>query len=350
MRPLVVLLALIGEITAAQSNPYALRLEQAWKLVEERYYQTDYNGHDWAAIGQEYRAKLSGVKDWDALYALLDEMYERLEDNHSRVLSPELARLYLSGGQCQALPFRDSDLNVPSAEPPPAESSPKPVSGPTSTPNRPDTGKNGSVSPGERKPTPKVYPAPQVSLNSGVVVFRLSNLIDDDGLTALQDAVQRYNSKAKGYVLDLRGNPGGLALRMAEVAGVFMTGVPWRVVSRGVFPTPLPTIPPPLAGKPRTTRPLVVLIDGKVNSAAEGLAGALKDAKRAYLIGTKTAGNTEALTPYCFPDGGVALVANGVLAPFIGPTWEGRGVEPDLVEADPKKQLEAAIRYLLKKP
>lgn len=334
MRALVLWLGLLLGFAAAQaSNPYALRFAQAWKLVEDRYYATDYNGHDWAAIGEEYRAQLARIRDWEALYALLDEMYGRLQDDHSRVLSPTLARMYLKGSECQALPFKDSDLSVPEIPSVPGEAAGQPL--PASKP---------------QKAAPKAYPAPQVSLRSGVVVFKLSNLIESEGVSALQNAVRRYDAKAKGYVLDLRGNPGGLVLRMAEAAGVFMTGVPWRLVSRGVFPVPLPTFPPPLAGRPQTTKPLVVLIDEKVNSAAEGLAGALKDAKRAYLIGVRTAGNTEALTPYCFPDGGVALVANGVLAPFSGPTWEGRGVEPDWLEPDPQKQLEAAIRYILKGP
>jgi carboxyl-terminal processing protease len=90
----------------------------------------------------------------------------------------------------------------------------------------------------------------------------------------------------------------------------------------------------------------VVLIDGAVNSAAEGLAGALKDSKRAYLIGEKTAGNTEVLIPYCFPDGAVVLLASGVLAPFSGPTWEGRGVLPDLEVKGSAAQLDAAVKYI----
>ncbi len=92
-------------------------------------------------------------------------------------------------------------------------------------------------------------------------------------------------------------------------------------------------------------RPLAVLVDGGVNSAAEGLAGALKLAGRAKVIGEATAGNTEAIVPYCFPEGSMALVAVGVLAPLKGPTWEGRGVAPDL-EADPEDALNAALRYL----
>lgn len=339
MRPLMVLLGLLGIAFAQTSGPYALRFEEAWKLVEDRFYETTYNGHDWKAIGSEYRAKLPSINSWNGLYSLLDEMYQRLEDNHSRVLSPELARLYLGGSQCQALPFKDSEITPPQATSSPAGSS-SPTAAPSEDKNNKPPAKNNPSS-------GRVYALPEVSLKAGVVIVRLSNLVDSAGLDALQAAVRRYDTQAKGYVLDLRGNPGGLALRMAEVAGVFMTGVPWRIVSRGVFPAPLPTIPPPLIGRPQTLKPLVVLIDGGVNSAAEGLAGALKDAKRAYLIGTRTAGNTYAVTPYCFPDGAVALVANGVLAPFSGPTWEGRGVEPDLLETDPTQQLEAAIQHIL---
>ncbi len=335
MRRWVMALVLLGSLALAQNQDaqaFALRLEQAWRLVKERYYDTGFNGVNWEAVGDTYRLKLGEVRDWDGLYRLLDDMYGELRDDHSRVLSPAQARRYLSGGQCLALPFKDRDLlpSIPSPNP--------------STPAKPV-----NPAPPLPQPTPpsrSPYETPQVRFTDGVVIVRMSNLVDVAGLGALQDAIRRYEARARGYVLDLRGNPGGLVLRMAEVAGVFMRGVPWRIVSRGLGAIPLPTTP--FFGRPQTLKPLVVLIDGSVNSAAEGLAGALKNAGRAYLIGTRSAGNTEALTPYCFPDGGVALVANGVLAPFSGPTWEGRGVEPDLVEEDPEEQLEAALRYLLR--
>ncbi|MGK0618721.1 S41 family peptidase [Meiothermus cerbereus] len=322
---------LLGSLVLAQdTQAFALRLEQAWRLVKERYYDTGFNGVNWETVGDTYRLKLREVRDWEGLYRLLDEMYAELRDDHSRVLSPEQARRLLGGEPCLSLPFKDQDLLPPSAQPVPPSSPPQAKPQPTN-------------------PTPSSsppYEAPQVRFTDGVVVVRIANLVDKEGLQALQEAIRRYEAGARGYVLDLRGNPGGLVLRMAEVAGVFMRGVPWRIVSRGLGAIPFPTTP--FLGRPQTQKPLVVLIDGNVHSAAEGLAGALKNAGRAYLIGTRSAGNTEALTPYCFPDGGVALVANGVLAPFSGPTWEGRGVEPDLVEADPKEQLEAALRYILR--
>ncbi|GEM83815.1 S41 family peptidase [Meiothermus hypogaeus] len=334
MRWWLVGLLVWGNLALAQVNQaFALRLEQAWRLVKERYYDTGFGGVNWEAVGDTYRLKLGEVRDWEGLYRLLDDMYGELRDDHSRVLSPTEARRYLSGGQCLALPFKDQDV-LPTTQSPPAPNQSPP-----------------SANPAKPAPTPtqtsrSPYEAPQVRFTDGVVVVRISNLVDVAGLSALQEAIRRYDARARGYVLDLRGNPGGLVLRMAEVAGVFMRGVPWRIVSRGIGAIPFPTTP--FFGRPQTQKPLVVLIDGNVHSAAEGLAGALKNAGRAYLIGTRSAGNTEALTPYCFPDGGVALVANGVLAPFSGPTWEGRGVEPDLVEESPQEQLEAALRYILR--
>lgn len=328
-------LVLWGSLALAQdTQAFAVRLEQAWRLVKERYYDTSFKGANWEAVGHAYRQRLGEIRDWDGLYRLLDEMYRELRDDHSRVLSPEEARRLLGGAQCLPLPFKDQDL-LPNTAP----------SNPSTPSPRPAQPVNPAPPPSQPSQTP--YETPQVRFTDGVVIVRLSNLVDTAGLSTLQDAIRRYEARARGYVLDLRGNPGGLVLRMAEVAGVFMRGVPWRIVSRGLGGLPLPTTP--FLGRPQTQKPLVVLIDENVHSAAEGLAGALKNAGRAYLIGTRSAGNTEALTPYCFPDGGVALVANGVLAPLSGPTWEGRGVEPDLVEENPNEQLEAALRYILRR-
>ncbi len=341
MRKFLWLAVFLGISLAQAPSPYAVRFEQAWRLVKERYYLSDYNHIDWDVVGQTYRAQLGDVRNWDELYNLLMSMYHELRDDHSTVLSPDLALRYLSGGQCSPLPFKDSDLFPPPgspANPSPNQPDPTPQAQPQPQPTPKDTKKNSSSS-------SLAYETPEVRFSDGVVVVRVSNLVDTLGLEALQDAIRRYDSKAKGYVLDIRGNPGGLALRMAEVAGLFMRGIPWRVVSKGLGGVPFPTLP--VFGRANTQKPLVLLIDGRVNSAAEGLAGALKNAKRAYVIGIRTAGNVEALTPYCFPDGGVALVAGGVLAPLSGPTWEGRGVEPDLVEDNPKDQLEAAINYIL---
>jgi len=313
---------LLPGVGLAQPDAYASRFEQAWRLIHERYWDSSYHGVDWKAVGEKYRARLGQIAGWDELYALISAMYEEIGDRHTAFLSPEEARRYLAGAQCYALPFEEEPVARGGSSPP----APSPAQAET---------------PGPQPEAPAFLPS-KVEYKDRIVVLRLSNLVDSSGPQMLRQAIERYDAQAIGYVLDLRGNPGGLAIRMAEVAGLFMRGVPWRLVTRGFGVSPLPTLP--LFGQPLTRKPLVVLIDGGVNSAAEGLAGALKNARRAYLMGTRTAGNTEILLPYCFSDGAVALVASGVLAPLSGPTWEGRGVEPDrVVEQDP---LAAAMDYL----
>ncbi|ADH63247.1 peptidase S41 [Allomeiothermus silvanus DSM 9946] len=329
----LVLGLLLGSAWASPSR-YAEQFEYAWRLVEEYYWDQSHHGVDWVAVGERYRDRLPEIKDWRGLDRLIEEMYGELRDDHSTYLSPDEARLLLSGAQCLPLPYREAwdrpsgrNTDSPSAEA--ANPVPTPLS---------------------EEPRETAFAAPQVSLRGGAVIVRLSNLIDPEAFSTLASAIRRYEAESfrkgsiKGYILDLRGNPGGLALRMAEVAGLFFRGVPWRIVSRNLGTLPQPT--QPALGRANTQKPLVVLIDGQVNSAAEGLAGALKEAGRAFLVGQRTAGNTEVLIPYCFPDGAVAMVAAGVLAPLRGATWEGRGVEPDLPVQGAEAQLEAALRYL----
>ena len=127
------------------------------------------------------------------------------------------------------------------------------------------------------------------------------------------------------FIVDVRGNPGGRFVEMMQAAGVFTNGFLWRTITSWTFPTPYPAI-----GVAATDLPLVILTDGGVNSAAEGFAGALQASGRATVVGKTTAGNVEAVLPFCLRDGSQAWIATGVLAPLRGATWEGRGVVPDV--------------------
>ena len=80
-------------------------------------------------------------------------------------------------------------------------------------------------------------------------------------------------------------------------------------------------LPYPALGAVETDAPLAVLIDENVNSAAEGLAGVLQSTGRARIFGETSAGNVEAVLPFCLRDGSQAWIATGVLAPLRGPTW-----------------------------
>lgn len=304
------LLWVLGSVVWAQMVPQGFqeRFDQAWRLVADQYWDRAYRGVDWDEIRQKYQQELPGLKDWDGLYGLLRRMYGEIGDQHTTFLSPTQATEFFSAGGCVELPIPRRAQQIEATSTLPAG----------------------------------------VSFRDGVAILQLPNLLSIERVRDLLLAVQQVEQgqapmPIKGYILDLRGNPGGLLVRMAEVAAVFMRGLPWRVITGRYGTYPQFTLPP--YGAAQTQKPLVVLIDARVNSAAEGLAGALKEGGRAYLIGQTTAGNTEVLVPYCFPDRAVGLVAAGVLAPIRGATWEGRGVTPDL-EVNPEVALEAALDYL----
>src|SRR5690606_11094181 len=176
---------------------------------------------------------------------------------------------------------------------------------------------------------------------AAVGYVRLPDLATDGVASAVRQAVRRLQRQgAEALVLDLRGNPGGRLVTMMQVAGVFTRGFLWRAVLSWSLPVPYPAF-----GEPATDLPLYLLVDGGVNSAAEGLAGALQDNGRAVVVGERTAGNVEAVLPFCLRDGSQAWIATGVLAPLVGATWEGSGVEPDVV-VPPDDAIDAALRLV----
>jgi carboxyl-terminal processing protease len=119
------------------------------------------------------------------------------------------------------------------------------------------------------------------------------------------DAVRKLQGQgAKGIVLDLRGNPGGILEQAIATSNLFLRRGQDVASVRGrggdqqtYVATAQPTAP---------TVPLVVLIDGYSASASEIVAGALQDHDRAVVVGTTSYG--KGLVQTLFPlDGGYAL-------------------------------------------
>lgn len=308
--------------SAATDVDLAARFESAWRLVAERYWDLASLAVDWDEVGESYRAKLADLSGPSELYALLEEMYGELGDDHSVYVPPaRVAEIRESYGDLPCVAVFDSSALLPAA----------PVAALRSQLTAPETSALGPVEYGL---------AEEGRLSVGYV--RLADLASDGVASGLRDAVRRLSARgADAFVLDLRGNPGGRLVTMMQAAGVFTRGFLWRAVMSWTLPLPYPAI-----GEPVTDRPLVVLVDGGVNSAAEGLAGALQANDRAVIVGETTAGNVEAVLPFCLRDGSQAWIATGVLAPLLGATWEGRGVVPD-IEAPREAAYEAAVAHLL---
>ncbi len=153
----------------------------------------------------------------------------------------------------------------------------------------------------------------------------------------------------RGLVLDLRGNPGGLLEPAIGVASRFVASDPlaWREDRRGGR-TPY-TRPPERSA---VGWPLAALVDGRTASAAEVLAAALRDARRAPLVGQRTYGKGTVQYLYDLSDGsGLHVTAARWLSPAGAPL--DHGITPDVpvteapsAERDPA--LEEATRILLR--
>jgi carboxyl-terminal processing protease len=135
---------------------------------------------------------------------------------------------------------------------------------------------------------------------------------------------------AKGIIIDLRNNPGGLLDLSIEMAELFLEPGKEIVSVRGRGGKLVKTHNASSnAGKFKDI-PLVILVNQGSASASEILGGALKDHKRAQLLGSKTFGKGSVQNIYNLPyETGVAITIQKYYTPS-GVTIHGKGIEPDV--------------------
>jgi Peptidase family S41 len=138
---------------------------------------------------------------------------------------------------------------------------------------------------------------------------------------------------AKGLIIDVRGNPGGLFKVAVQVAEMFV-GEGVIVYSQGQIKEY--NHPFEARGGHVYSLPILLLVDGDTASAAEVLAGAMKELGRAQLIGQQTfgKGSVQAVFPLDQPPldrtpGAIRLTVAKLLSPGKQP-YTGRGVLPDI--------------------
>ena len=140
---------------------------------------------------------------------------------------------------------------------------------------------------------------------------------------------------AEGYVLDLRGNPGGLLEASIDIARQWLNeGIIVSTRTReGIRDVRRAT------GSAITDKPLVVLIDQGSASASEILSGSLQDNSRAELVGQKTFGKGLVQAVRGLSDGsGLTVTIAKYLTPK-GTDIHKNGIEPDVTSEMTEKQL-----------
>jgi len=154
----------------------------------------------------------------------------------------------------------------------------------------------------------------------------------EDFLDALRDLNEDNDTDLQGLVLDLRNNPGGVLQASVSVADAFLEdGL--IVYTAGRLPSShlkyRASGKDTLAGKP-----LVILINEGSASAAEIVAGALKDHKRATLLGTKSYGKGSVQSVMPLGDHRAIKLTTAYYYTPSGETINERGIEPDVLADD----------------
>lgn len=150
----------------------------------------------------------------------------------------------------------------------------------------------------------------------------------------LQNAIKDLSSKSKaaqlkGYILDLRNNPGGLLDQAVDVADDFLSRggiVSIRGRNADADEKFFAKGNDLAAGKP-----LIVLINGGSASASEIVAGALQDQKRATILGTRSfgKGSVQTIIPLGLDNGALRLTTARYFTPS-GRSIQAEGITPDI--------------------
>lgn len=340
---LFMLFTLFSGVGFAAQSPQML-YDEVWKLVNTRYVDSDKNGQDWSIWRHRYDSHLQTNED---AYVAIETMLNSLNDRYTRFLTPEefadegnSIRATLFGIGIQIGVRNDQIVVISPIEDTPAEQAGLKAQDIILEINDESTqgmsvkeaadrirGEKGTtvkllVKRGDKpaklysvmrdeiklKSVSQEAPLP---LKENIGYIRLSSFLSKKASSELKDALKDQGGK-DGYILDLRGNPGGLLTNAITIADFFLDhGGIVSTVDRDGYKEIRGSTPGTL-----TDKPLVVLINEGSASASEILSGALRDNNRAILVGKTTFGKGLVQEINSLPDGsGVNITTQRYLTP-----------------------------------
>jgi carboxyl-terminal processing protease len=346
---------------ALQDSPKAV-VDEAWQIVNRDYVDGTFNRQNWGAVRQTLLSKNYTTRD--QAYAALRSALEKLEDPYTRFMDPAQYEALTSqtSGELSGVGLRleiDEKTKILTVVEP-IENSPaskagiqtgdqllaingKPTYGMTveaaSNQIRGDAGtkvklrmmRKGGQELNLVLTRAKIeLPTVRYSLNQEpklkVGYIRLSEF-SAHAAEQMQKAIEDLKSKkVDAFVLDLRGNPGGLLYSSIEVTRMWMgSGSIVRTVDRQGNDEEVASNKTAL-----TNLPLAVLVDGNSASSSEIVTGALKDNKRAVVVGTQTFGKALVQSVHELSDGsGLAVTIAHYYTPN-GTDISHKGIAPDI--------------------
>lgn len=289
---------------------------RVWQLIREDYYDQSYGNQAWSRWEHRYDGKL---KTLDDSHKAIETMLASLGDRYTRFLDRDAfddeklqidAHLYGIGVQIgldksqrivviapiEGTPAAKAglmpgdeiaEINGKSTKGISVEEAAKLIKGPINTEVKLTLMRNKQklVVPIVRAEIPIKAVQTAKVLDGNVGYIRLSSFISQQANKEMRDALSQL-SKAKGLILDLRDNPGGLLTNAIDISNMFLEG--GNIVStvdRDGYKTPAMS-----DSHPMTTQPMAILINQGSASASEITSGALRDNGRAQLVGQRTFG------------------------------------------------------------
>ncbi|MDD9908884.1 MAG: S41 family peptidase [Ahrensia sp.] len=162
----------------------------------------------------------------------------------------------------------------------------------------------------------------------------------EDAIRKIRDRVP--NDQLKGYVLDLRLNPGGLLFQAISVSDAFL--------DRGEIVSTRGRKKDDVERKSATPgdltrgKPVVVLVNGGSASASEIVAGALQDHRRATVLGTRSFGKGSVQTIIPLGRNGALRMTTALYYTPSGCSIQGKGIDPDIrVEQPLPEELQGRV-------
>ncbi|UBF25803.1 S41 family peptidase [Kovacikia minuta CCNUW1] len=346
---------------ALQDSPKAI-VDEAWQIVNREYVDGSFNRTDWQATRQALLSK--DYTNKEQAYAALKAALEKLNDPYTRFMDPKQydALSNQTAGELSGVGIRlevnDQTKILTVVEP--IDNSPafkagvqsgdrilaingKNTKGMTvddaSTLIRGDVGTKVMLEIGRdgkgsfplaltraRIELPTVRYSVKEEGNKRIGYIRLNEFsahAADQMRRAIQDL---QTKKVEGFVLDLRGNPGGLLQSSIEISRMWLDkGDIVRTVDRKGNSEEIS------ANRTAITKlPLVVLVDGNSASSSEILTGALKDNGRAKIVGSQTFGKALVQSVHSLADGsGLAVTIAHYYTPN-GTDISHKGIAPDV--------------------
>ena len=177
----------------------------------------------------------------------------------------------------------------------------------------------------------KIKPVKHFVVDKDIAYLRLTQF-QRRSASSIRSALDKINKKtggAKGIILDLRSNPGGLLDQAVDVSSIFLNkGIVVSTESRDPANKNIHYVNKKF--KKDTKTPMIVLVNGASASASEIVAGALQDHKRAIIMGSQTFGKGSVQTvAQVDKENGVKLT----IAQYMTPSnkkIQAFGITPDL--------------------